>query len=171
LSTHYRQQFNFTFESLNAAKGAIERYKNLIRRLQDNVNGKGSDGKTDLLIQHVKQRFSDAMNDDLNVSIALAALFDFIREINNMLDADLISTEEAEKVKNVLLQFNSVLGIIINSAKPETPLSSDIDVLVQKRETARRAKNWKEADIIRDQLNNLGIIVEDTAQGVRWHKK
>jgi cysteinyl-tRNA synthetase len=173
LSTHYRQQFNFTFEGLNAAKSALERYKNLLRRLQNNLdskNGSSIDDRVVLQIQQVKQRFSDAMNDDLNISIALAALFDFIREINNMLDADLISSKEAEKVTEVLLQFNSVLGLI-PSVTNEAPMSSDIDVLVQKREAARRAKNWKEADIIRDQLNDLGIIVEDTAQGVRWHKK
>jgi cysteinyl-tRNA synthetase len=169
LSTHYRQQFNFTFEGLNAAKGAVDRLKNFIRRLYD-VNGKGSDGKVAMQIQRVGQCFGDAMSDDLNVSIAVAALFDFVREINNLLDADLVSKEEAEKVCEVMMQFNSVLGVI-NSVEAEEPLSGDIDVLVQKREVARRAKNWKEADLIRDQLKALGVVVEDTAQGVRWHKQ
>jgi len=174
LSTHYRQQFNFTFDGLNAAKSAIGRFKNLIRRLHDNaVSGNsGSDGKVAMQIQCVRQRFSDAMNDDLNISVALSVLFDFVREINNMLDADFVSKEEAEKILEVLMQFNSVLGIILpDSVKVAEQLSSDVDVLVQKRESARKAKNWKEADLIRNQLDALGIIVEDTAQGVRWHKK
>jgi len=171
LSTHYRQQFNFTLEGLNAAKNAIDRIKNLMRRLHDsNVDSCNSAGKVVLHIQHVKQRFEDAMNDDLNISIALAALFDFVREVNNLLDANLVSKEEATKVTDVLTQFNSVLGVI-NSVNVEESLASDIDVLVQKREEARKTKNWKEADSIRDQLYALGIIVEDTAQGVRWHKK
>ena len=171
LSTHYRQQFNFTLEGLNAAKNAIDRIKNLMRRLHDsNVDSRNSAGKVVLHIQHVKQRFEDAMNDDLNISIALAALFDFVREVNNLIDANLVSKEEATKVNDVLTQFNSVLGVI-SSVNVEEPLYSDIDVLVQKREEARKTKNWKEADSIRDQLYALGIIVEDTAQGVRWHKK
>jgi cysteinyl-tRNA synthetase len=170
LSTHYRQQFNFTFEGLNAAKNAIDRLKNFIRRLH-NVNGKDSSvGKVAMQIQHVMQCFDDAMNDDLNISIATAALFDFVREINNLLDADLVSKEEAEKVNEAMMQFNSVLGVI-NVVETEEPMPSDIDALVQKREAARRAKNWTEADLIRDQLKALGIVVEDTTQGVRWHKE
>ena len=169
LSTHYRQQFNFTFEGLNAAKSAIERLKNLVRRLQT-VEDKNSDGKVAMQIQHVKQRFSDAMNDDLNISIALASLFDFVREINNLIDTGLISTDEAIQVNEILVQFNSVLGVI-DEVNVIEPLSNDIEVLVQKREAARKAKNWKEADLIRVQLKVLGIVVEDTAQGVRWHKE
>ena len=171
LSTHYRQQFNFTFEGLNAAKSAIERLKNLVRRLQDvNVEDKNSEGRVAIQIQHVKQRFMEAMNDDLNISIALAALFDFVREINNLLDANLINKGEAIQVKELLVQFNSVLGVMDNANIVET-LPSDIDALVQKREAARRAKNWKEADNIRAQLRVLGIVVEDSAQGVKWHKE
>jgi cysteinyl-tRNA synthetase len=169
LSTHYRQQFNFTFEGLNAAKSAVDRLKNLVRRLHDS-SGKNSEGKVAMQIQHVKQCFSDAMNDDLNISISLAALFDFVREINNLLDTGLVSKEEANDVSKVLMQFNSVLGII-DHVEVEENLPSDIDALVQKREVARKAKNWKEADIIRAQLRELGIVVEDTAQGVRWHKE
>jgi len=171
LSTHYRQQFNFTFEGLVAAKSAIDRLKNFTRRLQDvSSESGGSGGKVDMHIEHVRQRFADAMNDDLNISVALAALFDFVREINNLFDSGVISKEEAEKVEAVLMQFNSVLGVI-NSVNTEEPLPGDIDALVQKRELARKAKNWKEADIIRAKLKALGIIVEDTAQGVRWYKE
>jgi len=169
LSTHYRQQFNFTFEGLNAAKSAIDRLKNLMRRLYDVKDGI-SEGKVAIQIQHVKTCFESAMNDDLNISIALAALFDFVREINNLLDENVVSVEEANRVIESLMQFDSVLGVIGKVEKDEV-LSSDIDALVQRREEARRAKNWKESDLIRDQLRVLGIVVEDTAQGVRWHKK
>ena len=168
LSTHYRQQFNFTFEGLNAAKSALERLKNLRRRLYD-TDGNVSEGRVAMQIQHVRQSFEDAMNDDLNISIALAALFDFVREINNFLDANMVSIEEAKQVVECLLQFNLVLGIMDNIVEKETLPS--VDALVQKREEARRAKNWKEADTIRGQLKALGIVVEDTAQGVRWHKE
>jgi len=173
LSTHYRQQFNFTLEGLSASKNAIDRLKNLIRRLQDtNVISVGNDdGQVALKILQVRQRFENAMNDDLNISIALAALFDFVREINNLLDANSVSQEEAKKVNAVLTEFNCVLGIINSEKNSDNLLSSDIDVLVQKREVARKNKNWKEADSIRDQLYALDIILEDTVQGVKWHKK
>ncbi|MDR0460342.1 MAG: cysteine--tRNA ligase [Nitrososphaerota archaeon] len=169
LSTHYRQQFNFTFEGLNAAKSAIERLKNFRRRLQD-AHGRGSEGKVVMQIQHAKQCFEEAINDDLNISTALAALFDFVREINNLLDANAVSKEEANQTIEILMQFNSVLGIIDREEKKEN-LTNDIYALIQRREAARRTKSWKEADQIRDQLKTLGIIVEDTAQGMRWHKE
>ncbi len=169
LSTHYRQQFNFTFEGLDAAKGAIDRLKNLVRRLHD-AAGAGSEGKVAMQIQHVKQCFSEAMDDDLNISNALAALFDFVREINNLLDTGLVSKEEADELAGLMMQFDSVLGVI-GKVEVEEALPSDIDELVQKREAARKAKNWKEADQIRAQLKAMGIVIEDTAQGVRWHKE
>jgi len=170
LSTHYRQQFNFTFEGLNAAKSALDRLKNLRRRLYD-AEGNSSEGRVAMQIQCVRQSFGDAMSDDLNISIALAALFDFVREINNLLDTNVVSKEAAKEVLECLLQFNSVLGIMDNVVETKEPLPSDIDALVQKREEARRAKNWKEADTIRGQLKALGIVIEDTSQGIRWHKQ
>jgi cysteinyl-tRNA synthetase len=169
LSTHYRQQFNFTFEGLESAKGAIDRLKNLARRLHDS-EGKGSEGQIAKLIVHVQAGFGNAMDDDLNISIALAALFDFVREVNYLLDDNAVSKEEAAEVGGLLMRFDSVLGVV-GKVEVEEALPQDIDALVQKREAARKAKNWKEADAIRAQLKELGIVVEDTAQGVRWHKE
>ena len=110
------------------------------------------------------------MDDDLNIGIALASLFDFVREINNLLDANMVSKEEAAEVGGLMMQFDAVLGVI-GKVEVEEALSADIDALVQKREEARKAKNWKEADAIRAQLKAMGIVLEDTAQGVRWHKE
>jgi len=169
LSTHYRQQFNFTFEGLNSAKSAIDRLRNLVRRLHD-TDGTGSEGKVAMQIAHVKEFFGAAMDDDLNISIALAALFDFVRDVNNLLDSNAVSKEEASLLGGLLMQFDSVLGVI-GKVEVEEALPSDIDALVQKREAARKAKNWKEADAIRAQLKAMGIVIEDTAQGVRWHKE
>jgi len=111
MSTHYRQQFNFTFEGLDAAKGAIDRLKNLVRRLHD-AEGTGSEGNVAKQIAHVQQCFGEAMDDDLNISSALAALFDFVREINNLLDTGLVSKEEAAEVGGVMMQFDSLLGVV-----------------------------------------------------------
>ena len=169
MSTHYRQQFNFTFEGLEAAKGAVDRLKNFVRRLHD-TDGKGSDGKVAAFIEKAEVCFGGSMDDDLNIGIALASLFDFVREINNLLDANTISKAEAADVGGLMMKFDAVLGIV-GKVEVEEALAPDIDVLVQKREVARKAKNWKEADAIRAQLKTMGIVLEDTAQGIRWHKE
>jgi cysteinyl-tRNA synthetase len=166
ISTHYRQQLNFTFEGLQAARGAIDRLANLMRRLQD-ANGQGGGQKTTELIRKVQSAFGEAMDDDLNISVAFAALFDFVREINNLLDANLISKEDAKQVSELVSGFDEVLGVI-GQVKAEGNLSKEAQDLVKKREKAREAKDWKTADTIRQQLKAMGITIEDTPQGVRW---
>jgi cysteinyl-tRNA synthetase len=168
LSTHYRQQFNFTFEGLTAAKGATERLANLLRRLQD-ANGNSREENLAQLVDTVQSCFGEAMDDDLNISLALAALFDFAREINNLLDNNAVSREYAKKVTALILDFDRVLGVI-PKAKEET-LPQEAQDLIKKREEARKNKDWKTADQIRQQLKALGITVEDTAQGMRWKKE
>ena len=166
LSTHYRQQFNFTFEGLVAAKGAIDRLTNLMRRLLD-ADGKSSKEKIDQLITKVQTSFGEAMDDDLNISIALAALFNFVREINNLLDANALSKKEAKEAYTLMAGFDKVLGII-GEVKREETLPKEAAELISQREEARKAKDWKTADAIRQQLKAMGIVIEDTAQGVRW---
>jgi len=166
LSTHYRQQFNFTFEGLEAAKSAIERLTNVMRRLQD-ADGKGRALAITELTCKVETCFGDAMDDDLNVSVALASLFDFVRDTNNLLDANAISKQEAAQVLSLLSGFDKVLGVVGKIEKKET-LPKEAQELITKREEARKAKNWKTADALRQQLKTMGIIIEDTAQGIRW---
>jgi len=169
LSTHYRQQFNFTFEGLEAAKAAVDRLRNFVRRLHD-TDGKDSKGKVAVLATKLEACFGGSMDDNLDIGTALASLFDFVREINNLLDANMISKAEAAEVGGLIMQIDAVLGVI-GEVKMQEALPAEIDALVQKREEARKAKNWKEADAIRTQLKAMGIVLEDTAQGVRWHKE
>jgi cysteinyl-tRNA synthetase len=169
LSTHYRQQFNFTFEGLDAAKGAIERLRNLMRRLQD-AEGKGSEGKVTELLREVQAAFGYAMDDDLNVSVALGALFDFVHEVNVLLDAGVVSRNEADEVDAVMRGFDRVLGVI-GEVKTEEALPKEAEELIQKREEARKAKDWATADVLRVRLREMGVVVEDTPQGVRWRLK
>ena len=169
MSTHYRQQFNFTFEGLEAAKGAVDRLRNFVRRLHD-TEGKDSGGKVATFSSMAEACFGVSMDDDLNIGIALASLFDFVREINNLLDSNMVSKSESADVDGLMLKFDSVLGVI-GKVEVEEALSDGVDALVVKREEARKTKNWKEADAIRAQLKVMGIVLEDTAQGVRWHKE
>jgi len=166
LSTHYRQQFNFTFEGLEAAKGAVERLRNFMRRLQD-ADRKGSGEKIAELMHKVQADFGEAMNDDLNISVALAVLFDFVREVNNLLDANAVNRNEAAQVYALTAGFDTVLGVIGKIAA-EAALPKEAEELIKKREEARKSKDWKTADAIRQQLKAIGIVIEDTAQGVRW---
>jgi len=169
MTTHYRQQFNFTFESLEASKVAIERLRNFVRRLHE-VEGGINTGKVAILSAKLEACFGGSMDDDLNIGVALSSLFDFVREINGLLDANLVSRQEAADVGGLMMRIDSVLGVI-GRVEMEEALPGDIDTLVQKRENARKNKSWKEADAIRSQLKSIGIVLEDTAQGVRWHKE
>lgn len=166
MSTHYRQQFNFTFEGLEAAKNAIDRLKNFMYRLKD-ANGKSSGKEINRLMAKVQKNFGDAMDDDLNMGIALAELFEFVRKVNNLIDNNLLSEEEAKRVYELMSEFDKVLGVVGDLGKEEK-LPEEAQELLQKREEARRAKDWKTADQIRNQLKAMGVIVEDTSQGLRW---
>jgi len=166
LSTHYRQQFNFTFEGLEAAKNAIERLTNFMYRLLE-ADGKSGGEEIAVLMDRVAKEFGEAMDDDLNVSVALASLFEFVREVNNLLDNNVLSKEEAREVYNLMVGFDKVLGVV-GEVKKEGKLPKEAEELIRKREEARKAKDWKTADQIRQQLAAMGIIIEDTPQGLRW---
>jgi cysteinyl-tRNA synthetase len=166
LATHYRQQVNFTLEGLEAAKNTLDRLTNFVRRLLD-ADGKGSGKQIKLLIERVRKGFEEDMDDDLNVSLALAALFDFVRDVNNLLDGNMLSKSEAQEVHDLILGFDKVLGVI-GEIKKEEKLPKEAEELILKREEARKAKDWKRADDIRRQLKDMGISIEDTPQGVRW---
>jgi cysteinyl-tRNA synthetase len=167
ISTHYRQQFNFTFEGLAAAKSAVERLTNFVRRLSE-VSGSGSGEEAKQLVMKVRKDFEEAMDDDLNIGQALAALFEFVRDVNNLIDSGKLGKSEAEEVRGLMVTFDKVLGVI-GEVKAEVSLPRETQELISAREEARKAKDWKRADEIRVQLRQMGIVVEDTAQGVRWH--
>ncbi|TRO45927.1 cysteine--tRNA ligase [Candidatus Bathyarchaeota archaeon] len=166
LSTHYRSQFNFTFEALDAAAAAVDRLRNFVWRLQ-NAQGEGSEGKVAELSRGVQLGFGGAMDDDLNVSVALGVLFDFVREVNALLDAGVVSRSEADSVVVLIKGFDGVLGVV-GEVKQEDALPKKAEELIAKREEARKAKDWATADALRVRLSEMGVIVEDTAQGVRW---
>lgn len=165
LSTHYRQQLNFTFEGLDAAKSAVDRLNNFMCRLTE-TDGKACGQAINKLINKAREDFEAAMDDDLNVSMALAALFDFVREVNNLLSSNTLSKDEARDVYMLMLGFDKVLGVT-TPAKEEL-LSEEAQKLVGLREEARKARDWKTADEIRMQLRAMGVIIEDTPRGLRW---
>lgn len=164
MSTHYRQQLNFTFKGLEAAKSSLQRIWDFMQKL-DEASGKGDAKLVDKAINKAKKDFDTAMNDDLEISKALAALFEFIKEINIAMDS--LNKDDTAKINDFMIDLDNVLGFIV--VKKEK-ISEDIQKLVDDREAARKAKDFKKADEIRDKLKDMGIFLEDTPQGVRWKK-
>lgn len=167
LSTYYRQQLNFTFDGLGAAKNAITRLRDF-RDAIESGRGDGKNPEIEAIVKKAYEKFETALDDDLNISPALAAIFDFVRETNNAREKQGLSAADSKILSDALKRFDSVLGVIY--AK-EQALDSDIEEMIQQRQEARKRKDFAESDRIRDQLLAMGIILEDTPQGVRWKRK
>jgi cysteinyl-tRNA synthetase len=165
LSAHYRDPLNFTFDGLQAARSALQRIDEFLLKLQD-AAGWGQPALPNVpvgrgaLTAPLVSQFDSALDDDLNISAALGALFEFIREANKRT----IKADEAAGILAAWQRFDAVLGFGIPS-KSEVP--AEVQALVEERQAARKAKNFKRSDEIRDQLAKLGWTVEDTPQGPR----
>ena len=169
LSTHYRQQLNFTFQALEAAENAVERLLNFMERLKES-DGNEAGETLQKLMYETQRKFEECMDDDLNITGALAAFFDFIRETNKLMDENKVSRREAQEVRRLMYKFDKVLGIIGKAEErvSHEEISTKIEKLIKEREEARRAKDWKTADEIREKLRRMGVILEDTPKGVKW---
>jgi len=167
LATHYRQQLNFTFEALEAAKNAITRLRDFRDAIQS-YSGEGENSQITAIAEKALGKFKTALDDDLNISPALAAVFDFVKEINVEREKNPLSETDARVVEDALKKFDSVLGVIYVA---EEALDAEIGKLIEKRNEARKNKNFAESDRIRDQLLEMGIILEDTPSGTRWKRK
>ena len=167
ISTHYRQQLNFTFQGLDAARNALERYNDFITNLGEYPGGE-SDGTAEDLIAKARQGFEDALDDDLNISAALGTVFDFIRDINRLKSENSLSAAERDRALETIKKFDTVLNFTY--AKDQN-LDKEIEDLIQQRTEAKKNRNFAQADKIRDDLAARGIVLEDTPQGVRWKRK
>ncbi|MFO7872419.1 MAG: cysteine--tRNA ligase [Candidatus Undinarchaeales archaeon] len=169
MASHYRQQLNFSFEELEAADKTIDRFFEFEDRLR-NADGKGTDVSE--IIEKTKEKFESEMDDNLNISEALASIFDFMKKINKLMDEGKISRKNAEKLLNTLHNFDSVLGILEMGRKEIGKEKEEkIEELLLEREKARKEKNFEKADEIRDKLEKIGIEVQDTKKGPKWKTK
>jgi cysteinyl-tRNA synthetase len=138
LQTHYRIQLNFSFQELESAKGSLTRIGDFIQRLRE-VDHPEKNGSIDALILKTRERFCQALANDLNISLALSALFDLIREGNSLCDQNRMSEEEAKQILRLLSDFDEVLAVLpLEPEKMEIP--TEILEAMQKREEARRTK-------------------------------
>jgi cysteinyl-tRNA synthetase len=167
LATHYRQQLNFTFDGLEAAKNALQRLYDFVDNLKMVQADKDSPELKEILTK-AKQEFEEALDDDLNVSEALGVVFNLVKDVNRLMDEKKISKSDAEKILEMMNDFDSVLGIL---KREELVLDEEIEKLIEKRSQARKERNFKLADQIRKDLEAKGIILEDTPRGIKWKRK
>jgi len=165
-STHYRQPTNFSKENLDAAKEAIQRIRDFRRRLKAVRAPNGESLENECVA--CETNFAEALDDDLNISGALAAIFEFIRTTNRLMDEDKVSKAGAERALALFDKLDKVVCFLGDA--PEAAVPAEIQALVQDRQQARRAKDFAKADTIRKELSSLGWVLEDSADGPRVRK-
>jgi cysteinyl-tRNA synthetase len=167
LNTHYRKPLNFSFGALETSKNTVRKLDRFIQRLIRFAPGSGY-SDADQLIYDVKQGFSSAMDDDFNISGALASLFEFVGKISSAVSQGQLSEKERDNVLDVMKNIDTVLGVMNFT---EETLSEEALLLLEERKILRKAGNWKASDEIREKLLDLEIEVSDTAQGMTWRLK
>ena len=168
LSAHYRSPLNFSADLVEASKNGLERILTAVDRLK---LISGTDGEKDKAVAEEMdafvKKYEAAMDDDLNTADAISVIFELVKYANvNVTEESTKAT--VELVLNTVTKLCDILGII--TEKKEEILDSDIEALIEERQAARKAKNFARADEIRDQLSDMGIILEDTREGVKWKR-
>ncbi len=174
ISCQYRSPINYSFDAIEQCKASLERLytcrNNMDFALENAVEAAGEkDAEVIAAIDSKKDKFIEAMEDDLNTGEALGAVFELVREINSNVNDGVQSKALVEYAIKVFDELMEVLGLLYNR-NAEKNLDDEIEALIQARNDARKAKNWAEADRIRDELKAQGIVLEDTPQGVKWHR-
>jgi len=171
MQTHYKTQLNFTFVGLESVKSSLQRLSAFITRLlevQQHENATSGEW-IDEELNAYHHRFATALADDLNISVALATLFDMVREINSYIDQKRIFKIEATRVLDLLRRFDTVLGVLPFPDASDT-IPEELEKALADRIEARNAKDWKKADLLRDFIASKGYVIEDTATGARLKK-
>ena len=174
ISCQYRSPINYSIDAIEQCKASLDRMytcrNNLDFALENAVDEAGeNDGEIIALIDKRKAEFVDAMEDDLNTADAIGVLFELIRDLNTNVNDRTVSKAVAEYAISAFDELTGVLGLVYNREQKGS-LDDEIEALIEQRNAARKAKNWAEADRIRDELKAQGIVLEDTAQGVKWHR-
>ncbi len=170
LQSHYRTQLNFTFEGLQAARHALQRLEDFVTRLRAIDAPQEGKGSVQPLIARAEEAFSRHLADDLNISAALSALFELVREVNALCDEGGVGVLEAKLVLESFERFDRVLALL--PLHPEEGLPPvEIQEALKMRSEARANKKWAEADRYRLFIEERGYLIEDTAKGPRVKKQ
>ena len=173
LSAHYRNPINFSHELMESAKNSLDRIVTSVMNLTHLEKTAADLPMTDEeqkvldLTKDIYKKFEAAMDDDFNTADALAAIFELVKFANTNVDEN-SSREFAGGLYEELFKLSDVLGLKIE--KKEEILDKEIEDLIQERQAARKAKDFKRADEIRDELLKKGIILKDTREGVKWQR-
>lgn len=167
LHTHYRTQLNFSLTGMEAARSSLHRLHSFVDRIQRLSSAASSSQANPMLLsllQQTAQQFQAALADDLNISVALAALFDLVRELNSLCDEQALSPDDACAILNQLRRWDLVLGLLpLDQAA--SPLPEAIIQLAEARFQARQERDWAKADALRKELAQAGYLVEDSRDG------
>jgi cysteinyl-tRNA synthetase len=166
LSTHYRDPLNFTDKSLVQAENTVKNY-NAFYQAMDFCKTEKEDNSIRPAIEKARKVFTEGLNEDLNISLALSGIFNLIKTANIALTDGAIGVKEAADIKSFLEEIDSVLAILDTE---KTELTEEERNLITERGSARKDKNFKKADEIRDKLKAKKIILEDTPYGTRWKR-
>ncbi len=167
ISSQYRSPINYSVDIIEQAKNSLERLYTCRNNIDFALKNAAEGGEIPAFLETAKNDFITAMEDDLNTADALAAIFVLVRDINGAI-ANGAGKETLLACADMFDQLTGVLGLVYN--RKEETLDSEIEELIEKRTEARKAKDFKTADEIRDKLKEMGIILEDTPQGVKWSR-
>ncbi len=191
-SVPFRRQLNFTFDGLKQAAHSVERLRNFKLRLETEKLPAGENESIAKLAQETVEGLRAALEDDLNTAQALAAIFDMVREANAQADAGKLRKEDAAPLLAALQKFDEIFvvlkdddapkiervrdwaqgeGKLEGEAAPAGLSDAEVETLIAERDQARRARDFKRSDALRDQLAQAGIVLEDTKDGVRWKRR
>ncbi len=171
VSSHYRSPVNYSTEIIEQAKAALDRLYTCRENLKFALEH-AEDKDADALIAKLadfEAQFRTAMDDDFNTADALAAVFELVREINSNVVGCVAAKDYVKAASELFENLVGVLGLLYER-KSENNLDAEIEALIQERQAARKARDFARADAIRDQLKEQGIVLEDTPQGVKWHR-
>jgi cysteinyl-tRNA synthetase len=170
VSVPYRQKLNFTADGLHASGQAIERIGNTLRRLAHTPPAQAGGDLEPAEVEAFRERFRDALGEDLNTARALAELHTLLRTVNTAFDGAGLSPAARRALELALSEADSVLGVFPDTTSSAT-VDAEIQELVDQRTAARAARDFGSADAIRDRLAEMGVIIEDTPHGTVWHRR
>ncbi len=182
-SVPYRRQLNFTMDGLQQAASSVERLRNFVARLKSEKFPAGQNAAIAARAQQAAQQFEAGLADDLNVAVALAAVFDLVRDVNTAIDRGEFRRDDVAPVLAGMEKFDSIFALLKDDDAEKLRAlgfeaagavlgDAEIEALVAKRQSARKSRDYQSADRIRQQLADRGIILEDSRDGgVRWKRK
>lgn len=177
LSAHYRSPINFSEESLNQSLGAVERLENCWSDLEHarknrKTSADGARSESEGIFKEYEKRFRTAMDDDFNTAAALGVIFEAVKTVNTYLkETETLEESFLELAADFFRKIDSVMGILGLDAEAGAEDAAEIEKLIAERNAARKNKDFKRSDAIRDDLAARGILLEDTHDGTKWKKK